>query len=77
MGNPFKSAPKPKPVIIPPPEATPPPPERSDAETSALAEQQRKKFSGGQSGRASTFLTGAGTTASTSAVRFLGGAAST
>lgn len=76
MGNPFSmSKPKPTPVVVPDP--LPPAPERTDTETQALAEQQRKKFAGASGGRASTFLTGAGTTAGSSAVRFLGGAAAT
>lgn len=72
MGNPF-SKPKAAPVVMP--EPLPPPPERSDSETQALADEQRRKFA--TPGRAATFLTGAGTTQGSSAVRFLGGAAAT
>lgn len=74
MGNPFKK-PKTPAVVIPDP--LPPAPERSDAETENLAEEQRRRFSGAQGGRASTFLTAGGTTQGSSAVRFLGGAAAT
>lgn len=59
------------------PDALPPPPERSDADTASLAEQQRSKFFR-KGGRASTMLTGgSGTEGSSSAIRFLGGAART
>lgn len=67
----------PAPVIIPPPEPLPAPPSRSDAETEALAEENRRQNTPRRAGRASTFLTGAGTTAASSAVRFLGGSANT
>lgn len=53
------------------------PPARSDAETQALAEEQRRRFGGARSGRASTYLTSGGLSDSSSAVRFLGGAART
>lgn len=69
------SKPKAAPVVMP--EPLPPAPERSDSQTQALAEEQRKKFAGPTGGRASTFLTAAGTQAGSSAVRFLGGAAAT
>lgn len=74
MTNPF-SKPKSSPVVIPDP--LPPPPERTDTETQRLADEQRKRFAGSGGGRASTFLTAGGTSAGSSAVRFLGGAAST
>lgn len=74
MGNPF-AKPKAAPVVMPDP--LPPAPERSDAQTQQLADEQRKKFAGSSAGRAATFLTQGGTTAASSAVRFLGGAAST
>lgn len=74
MGNPF-AKPKAAPVVMP--EPLPPAPERSSAETQALADEQRKKFAGPKTGRASTFLTQGGTTATSSAVRFLGGASAT
>lgn len=69
------SKPKAAPVVTPDP--LPPAPERSDSQTQELADEQRKKFAGSKGGRASTFLTQGGTTASSSAVRFLGGAAAT
>jgi hypothetical protein len=75
MGNPFSKPKAAAPVVIP--EPLPPPPERTDTETERLAEEQRKRFAGASGGRASTFLTAGGTTAGSSAVRFLGGAAST
>lgn len=50
-------------------------PERSTAETDALAAEQRKMFAGQSGGRASTYLTGSGTSAVSSASRFLGGGA--
>ena len=62
---------------IKPVDPLPPPPERSDAQTLALAAEQRKKFAGAGDGRASTFLTAGGTTAASSAVKFLGGAGRT
>lgn len=74
MAN-FLSKPKAAPVVMP--EPLPPAPERTDAATQQLADEQRKKFAGASGGRASTFLTQAGTTAGSSAVRFLGGAAAT
>lgn len=74
MGNPFS---KPKSPPMPRmPDPLPPPPERSDAETAALAEEQRKRLNPGQ-GRASTYLTGGGIDAGSSAVRYLGGSART
>lgn len=75
MGNIFGSAPTPPLAAVP--AALPPPPSRSDAATQSLADAQRKRFAGTGGGRASTYLTGAGTAASSSAVRFLGGAAPT
>lgn len=69
------SKPKAAPIIMPDP--LPPAPERSDAETQALADEQRKRFAGSSAGRAATFLTQGGTSAASSAVRFLGGAAAT
>lgn len=66
-----------KPAAQPLPQPLPPAPERSDLQTQQLAEQQRKRFSGASGGRASTFLTSGGTSAASSAVRFLGGAART
>ena len=74
MGNPFSKPKKPR-VVQPDP--LPPPPERSDAETEALADEQRRRFAGASGGRASTFLTSGGTSAGSSAVRFLGGASAT
>ncbi|RTL04983.1 hypothetical protein EKK58_09255 [Candidatus Dependentiae bacterium] len=67
---------KPKRDVVTP-EPLRPAPERSDAETEALAEEQRKRVAGASGGRASTYLTGGGTEAASSAVRFLGGAAKT
>lgn len=63
-------------VRTPPP--LPPAPERTTEEVDALAEAQRMEFQK-RKGRASTWLTGGSgaTTPSTSAVRFLGGAAKT
>lgn len=74
MSNPF-SKPKATPVVVPDP--LPPPPERNDTETQNLADEQRKRFAGAGGGRASTFLTGGGTSMGSSAVRFLGGASAT
>lgn len=67
----------PKQEVAPAPEPLPPPPSRTDAETTKLAEEQRKRFGSGSMGRASTFLTGAGVSPGSSAVRFLGGASAT
>lgn len=65
----------PAPAPIPAP--LPPPPARSDAQTQALADEQRRKYAAGDSGSAQTYLTTSGTTDSSSAVRYLGGAAKT
>jgi len=59
------------------PDPLPPPPGRSDAETAALADENRKQNTPRRPGRASSFLTQSGTTAASSAVRFLGGSQST
>lgn len=70
----------PKAQALPPvrePDPLPPPPARSDAETEALAEENRKQNMPRRPGRASTFLTAGGTTAASSAVRFLGGSQTT
>ena len=74
MGGIFDS---PKPATQPLPKPLPPAPERSDVQTEQLAAEQRKRFAGASGGRASTFLTSGGTSAGSSAVRFLGGAART
>lgn len=75
MGGLF-SRPKTPEVRTPPP--LPPAPERTSDEVDALAEEQRLELQK-RKGRASTWLTGGGgaTTPSSSAVRFLGGAART
>lgn len=73
MGNPF-AKPKAAPVVMP--EPLPPPPERTDTETQQLAEEQRKRFAA-PGGRSSTWLSAGGTSAPSSAVRFLGGASAT
>ncbi len=64
---------KPKTPKVETPNPLPPPPERSDGETAALAAEQRAKAN---KGRAYTMLTG-GQGVSSTAVRFLGGAART
>lgn len=73
-GSTPKAAPAP---IIREPDPLPPIPSRSDAETEALAEENRKNNTPRKPGRAATFLTAGGTQTASSAVRFLGGSAST
>lgn len=77
MSKIFSPPKAPAPAVAPAPAPLPPPPTRSDAETQQLADEQRKKYATSKGGRASTFLTQGGVSDSTSAVRFLGGAAAT